>query len=169
MARRSKQVFDQYKIRIGIDPDSEKNGICCYDTIDMTLETCALRFPQTIEYILEKKKQYEGLPILVVVEVGGAMPHNWHLRENFTPGVISQMGSRIGRNYETGVKICEMCEYNGLDVKKIMPIRSSRWGGSEKKIKHDEFVELMRRLGINYTNKRENQDVRDSIMIAVFG
>lgn len=166
---KSPETVIENEVRIGIDPDCDKNGVCVYDTKTKEVSVYAMAFPNLIDYLCLLSNEHDKERYTVIVECGGQVSHNWHLSNESSAFLSAQMGSRVGRNFETGNKIAEMSEYRGLRTRKIQPLKSRIWGGTDKKIKHDEFVEVIERFGIKYPSKRENQDVRDSVMIALFG
>jgi hypothetical protein len=68
-------------------------------------------------------------------------------------------GTAIGRNHEIGRKIIEMCEYHGIDVIPVRPLRKI-WKGVGGKITQDELEQITGITG------RTNQDGRDAALLA---
>ena len=93
------------KIKIGIDPDSEKSGVAIAVN-GKIIELKTMRFSDLV-YFLNEKKEIIGL---VVVEAGWLNKSNWHVHPGATIREAASIGNDIGRNHQTGILIVEMCE-----------------------------------------------------------
>lgn len=147
----------QKKIIVGIDPDTEKSGICTYHNGELLAE--ALPFPQ----IIEKLYMLSTLPgdVLVVVEAG------WlNAKSNFhgKPGRRAErIAKNVGSNHQTGRHIVEMAKYFGLEVIEQKPFNKC-WKGPGGKITHEELNYILKNNGVEQL-KSTNQDVRDAALI----
>ena len=159
--------MDQNNIRqidciIGIDPDCEKSGLAIFLPVTNKMLTCCLPFCELIDHILGWVENYETT---CVVEAGWKNQSNWHL-ENCNKRQAAAIGNAVGRNHETGRKIVEILRHYGVDVYEQPPYVKT-WLGKDRKITHDEIVELLDNNGIEYYFKRTNQEVRDAMLIAL--
>lgn len=146
------------RLIIGIDPDVEKNGVATVDKQINEMQVSTLAFPQLIEYLKDKSKDYT---ILVLIEAGWLNHSNWHLSPKITIQKAAQIGNATGRNHETGRKIAEMCEYYKIPYKLIKPLKKI-WRGTDGKISAAEFSR------ITGCSSRTNQEMRDAGLIAWF-
>lgn len=146
------------RLIIGIDPDVEKNGVATVDKQINEMQVSTLAFPQLIEYLKDKSKDYT---ILVLIEAGWLNHSNWHLSPKITVQKAAQIGNATGRNHETGRKIAEMCEYYKIPYKLIKPLKKI-WRGTDGKISAAEFCR------ITGCSSRTNQEMRDAGLIAWF-
>lgn len=145
---------------IGIDPDVEKSGVAVFlrdnekrrgVPIKGQLELANMGFFELYEYLHKCKKNSKNAnSFRVYVECGFLNRSNWH-KNNGSNAVNAQIGQRTGANHEVAKKICEMCDYLGLDYEKVKPTNS--------KVKHDSFKKL---TGVI---RRTNQEQRDAAML----
>ena len=105
------------------------------------------RFGQLVNHYGKDKIQ-------VFVECGYLNKSNWHKKLNGSANINSKIGERTGANFETAKKICEMCEYLGIEHFKIKPTRSK--------------IDAATFKAITKIEKRTNQEQRDALML-VFG
>jgi hypothetical protein len=144
---------------IGIDPDSEKSGLCIIDKDEKkVIKAEALPFPELITTIVLHK--FLGEIKCVYVEAGWLNKGNYHGRLGDSRAVSAAKGESVGRNAETGRKIIEMLRYNNIPTCEVKPLRKI-WEGPDGKISQPEILEI-----IHDFPKRANQEVRDAAMLA---
>lgn len=149
---------------IGIDPDVEKSGVACLNIGQRSFVLAETRdFPALVKYLGGFSDWPGGANrVQVVVEASWKVTGNWHLNQWERRQKAAAKGYDVGRNHETGRKICEMARYYGLDVVEHIPLRKC-WKGPDRKITHEE---LARFTDIDGVNKRTNQEVRDAALLA---
>ena len=135
------------KILIGIDPDTEKNGVAMLQGNQMKLSN--LTFFELFEE-LSFYREKEINPV-VYVECGFMNKSNWHSKFSGSAAVNAKIGERTGANFETAKKIIEMCEYLKIPYVKVKPTASK---------KDSEFFKKL--TGIT---TRTNQEQRDALML----
>lgn len=146
-------------IVIGIDPDCEASGV---GYIFNGCATCeSLPFPELIDKLLS----FKGEDVKIFIEGGWLIESNWHLTKNHNRHQASAIGNAIGRNHETGRKICEMLDHHDMQYFVRKPLQK-RWKGRDGKITHKELVEYLSSGGVTLLHKRTNQDERDAILLA---
>lgn len=147
---------------IGIDPDVEANGVCHLDVTTKEVRTLALTFPKLLDKLLDMQAMSlrTGEPLVVVVEAGWHIKHNWHVGRGGRAQRNSAIGADMGRNHEVGRKIVEMCKHWGIEVVEQYPLRKV-WKGKDRKITHEEIVSF-----IPIKGKRSCQEVRDAALIS---
>jgi hypothetical protein len=138
------------KIFIGIDPDTDKNGVAIWYKQLKKLELSNLRFFELFSLLSELKTKYD---ICVIVDAGWLNKSNFHAIGT-NKGINAKIGERVGANHETGKKIVEMCEY--------LCIQNALHKPTKTKAKAAEFAALTGFKG------RTNQEVRDAGLL-VFG
>jgi hypothetical protein len=158
---------DQNNIRkveciIGIDPDCEKSGLAVYLPATNKMLTCCLPFCDLIDQVLGWVENYDTT---VVVEAGWKNKSNWHL-DNCNKRQAAAIGNAVGRNHETGRKIIELRRHYGVDVYEQQPYVKT-WRGKDRKITHEEIIQLLDNNGVEYFFKRTNPEVRDAILLAL--
>ena len=150
----------RYKLVIGIDPDSEKSGVCTLNPSTKQMELRCLTFPALINYLLNEQSAcvVRGEKIVVVVEAGWLVS-----KSNFHPyqGLRAEkIAKNVGANHETGRKIVEMCEWYGINVETTPPYKKG-WKGKDRKITHEELA-----VFAPLPKSRTNQEERDAALIA---
>ena len=164
---------------IGIDPDCDSSGVTII-YCDYTIQSLSFKFPNLIETI---KKEFLPINTSIAVEAGWLNKKS-NFRPNFGKKVNSdssykeikdsyessqrisdRISAKVGANHETGKKIVEMLEYYGFKVELIKPL-PKRLKGVGGKITHEEINAILKRNGFEEL-KRTNQDVRDSVLIAL--
>ena len=144
---------------IGIDPDCEKSGLCIIDKDEKkVIEAEALPFPELIETVTSYKFPDEIK--CVYVEAGWLNRGNYHGRKGDSRAIAAAKGEAVGRNAETGRKIVEMLQYNGIKTELVRPLKKV-WKGTGGKISQGEIMKM-----IPGFPKRANQEVRDAALIA---
>ena len=153
----------KYDVVIGIDPDAIKSGFAVLDRRErdnVQINATALPFPVLLANIgmILGTCSRENKKMCVVVEAG------WMERKSNFHGAQGHRAEKIakdvGRNHETGRKIIEMLDYQGIDNIAVHPLKKM-WRGSDGKITHDEITQFM-----PFPGKRSNQDARDAALIA---
>lgn len=152
----------KYDVIIGIDPDSDKNGVAFLEVATKRLEVASLNFWQLYSYLSWVKEQSVKFSqtVLVVVEHSNYTAHNWHIKGHSNKAVASRMGYDVGRGHRTGELIEEMCENLALEHLKQPPLLKC-WKGQDRKITHEEIVKITGLIA-----KRTNQEERDAILLA---
>lgn len=148
---------------IGIDPDTDKNGIALLDTETRKLTIQQLSFAHTLEYI---KKQYalftlsnkEGFK--VIIEAGWMNKGNWHIQRWDGRAASAAKGVDQGRNEQTSRLLGEMMEYYNIPYEFKRPLPKC-WSGSNRKITREELEEVTAQ-----TLGRQNQEGRDAALLA---
>lgn len=135
------------KFIIGIDPDVEKSGVAIQK--DGNIEVKTLSFFEIYDYL--KFYQFRIEKPIVYIECGYLNKSNWHVNSTTNNRVSGQIGQRTGANHEVAKKLCEMCEYLGLEHIKIKP--------TSRKLDAKTFKQI---TGITSIL---NQDQRDSVML----
>ena len=132
---------------IGIDPDTEKNGIACYDSETKTfVYVTNMSFWQVIEEI-----ESWLIPIHVVIEAGWLIKKsNWHNRAGQTKSTGEKIAKAVGRNHQVGILLYEYCLKNNIEVTLVKP---------KGKINKTTFKNITK------WEKRTNQDSRDAGML----
>ena len=162
---------ERYDLVVGIDPDRELNGVADLYVKERKLEMRTLSFADTIDWLLQKKRQMEakGQSLIVIVEAGWLNHSNWHVYRGMSPQKCAAIGASLGANQETGKKLCEMLKYFGIRhiQQKPLPLtirfgRSTvnKWSSQDGKISHDDLAAFT-----GYT-KRNNQEQRDAALLA---
>ena len=171
-------MIEQY---IGIDPDCEASGIAIiYVCKNHTIECLSMSFPKLLDFIFF---HYNSTETKITIEAGWLNKKS-NFRPNFGKKVSSdssykdikdsyessqrisdRISAKVGANHETGKKLVEMLEYKGYKVDLIKPL-PKRWKGTGGKITNEELNEILKRNGFDEL-KRTNQDVRDSVLIAL--
>lgn len=135
-------------IKIGIDPDCNKSGVAVKSHFNSIFLYNLSFFDLFINL-----KDYSTSNTTVYIEAGWLNKSNWHIIQNGSAAINSQIGQRTGANHETGKKIVEMCEYLGLPYKLVKPTR--------KKVDAKLFQKLTGYIG------RTNQEQRDAAMLII--
>jgi hypothetical protein len=135
------------KLYIGIDPDTEKNGVAYWYTETKKLELENLTFFELFDALKNLKIRNQ---ITVIIDAGWLNKTNFHVLGT-NKRVNGKIGERVGANHETGKKIAEMCVYLGIEFRLNKP--------NYKKVDKETFAKLTRYTG------RTNQDTRDAGML----
>jgi hypothetical protein len=151
----------KYDVIIGIDPDADKSGMAVLDRTDNnSMNATVLPFPELLANIgmVCGQCSRSGLKMCVVVEAG------WMEKKSNFHGAQGRRAERIakdvGRNHETGRKIIEMLDYQGIDNIAMHPLRKI-WRGRNGKITHNEILSIIPDFG-----KKSNQEERDAALLA---
>lgn len=154
-------------IVIGIDPDSDKNGVAILERQSRKIETSAMTFADTLDYIryIHRQARVTGKTMRVVIEAGWLNKTHWHVGYNDSRQQAAAKGNAVGRNHETGRKIAEMCEHWEIpyELIKPLPLRIggvNLWRGKDGKITAEELA------GVTGLKVRTNQEARDACLIA---
>lgn len=158
-----KQIKEQTKLTIGIDPDTEKSGVCSWDRTSKSVTLQTLTFFELYEYLNQKKHVID----MVKVEAGWKnVKNNFHGAKNAS--TAARIGANVGANQETGKKIVEMCQYLGIAVKEVKPLKKV-WKSKDGKISHDELQQQLKFRGIPPITGRTNPESRDAALICLNG
>ena len=164
---------------IGIDPDIDKNGVACIRRSRRELEVAYLTFPETIEFVKDKFrdwKEYTSLTapasFMVWVEAGWLNKGNWHVTESkngkYSPTAwAAAVGKSDGECSAVSKKLLECFEYYGIPCSPIKPLRKC-WKGKDRKITHEELLRELAIYKVQHTLKgRSNQEVRDACLLSL--
>ena len=151
---------------IAIDPDLTASGICCLNVPAKKIEVQCLNLFDLQDYLQVQRdshiETYSGL--VVVVEAGWLNKvSNYHTAASRKGQAIAR---KVGENHAIGKQIVAMCKKIGIEVIEKYPLRKS-WKGREGKITHKEIVSLLEGSGVRYGFRQTNQEVRDSILLAL--
>lgn len=142
-------------IYIGIDPDTDKNGVAIWDSTTKKLELQNMKFWDLIEDI---KIIYFNDPSVKIVIEGGWLnkKSNWHAAKS--KGISDMISKKVGRNHQVGMLIGELCERNGIDYEIMKPLKLVKG----KKMDAKTFKLITKYEG------RTNPETRDAALL-VFG
>lgn len=147
----------KYNTVIGIDPDSEKSGIAVLDVPSKQFTGVqTLKFAELIDLLVSFSGKSD---CMVYIEAGWLNHGNWHTSRADNAFVAAKKGLGVGRNQQTGMLIAEMCDAYQVPHTEIKPLKKC-WSGTDKKIKHDELVQIVGNI------KHTNQEGRDAVLIA---
>lgn len=135
------------KLLIGIDPDTIKSGFA------MTINDKIFLQNSTFFELFEEFKMWsrQSIKPVIYIECGFLNQSNWHKKANGSSALNSKIGERTGANFEVAKKICEMCEYLGLEYRQVRPTKS--------KLNSETFNQITGWKG------RSNQEQRDALML----
>lgn len=139
------------KVIIGIDPDTDKNGVAVKINKNFLLYNFSFFKLYVLLENLKKNAEFINAEIKVYIECGFLNKGNRHFKEHESMQFNGKISERVGANHETAKKICEMCEYLKLDYEQVRPTSS--------KVNSDKFKE------ITGYEKRSNQEQRDALML----
>lgn len=154
-------MLNNYDIVVGIDPDVERSGMAFLNVGRRHLEILTVTFPELLNELnyLPTLIHTQELKVVVVVEAGWLIRHNWHGRGGDSYRVAAAKGNAAGRNHEVGRIIVEMAKTYGLDVVEQIPLRKC-WKGAGRKITQKELEAITGYKG------RTNQEGRDAALLA---
>jgi hypothetical protein len=137
------------KTLIGIDPDTEKNGVACLTSgKPESLELFSFDFFETLDFIKAKD------PDVVYISAGWLHKANFNAKSK-NLRVQARIGQYIGANHQVGKLIQQFCEKQGIHYLLIIPTQS-------KVVEHDYFCAIAGKKFI-----RTNQDQRDAAMLII--
>lgn len=115
-----------------------------------------LRFFDLLDCLntIKNNPEYKECQIKVFIECGFLNGGNRHFKSAASTAFNGKISEHVGENHQIAKKICEMCEYLGLEYHQVKPTKS--------KHKSDSFQKI---TGIN---SRTNQEQRDAFML-IFG
>jgi hypothetical protein len=151
----------KYDLIIGIDPDSEKNGVAIVSPATRLLNCECLTFGATLAYLkrMHEATEEKGYIMEIVIEAGWLNHSNWHLPASCSPQRAAAIGRSVGMNHQTGILLAECCAALGYPYRLQKPLRKC-WQGKDGKITH---AELKAFTGIE---GRTNQEERDAALLA---
>lgn len=147
---------------IGIDPDTDKNGVSIWEKDNTTLEVRSLDFFQLQDYLREQKEQIK----IVKIEAGWLNKIS-NFRKSKSKAISDSIARKVGENHQAGKNIEKLCQNLQIDYRLVKPFKK-RWNGPDGKISHTELKTIVERLGLKMP-KRTNQETRDSTLIVLFG
>ena len=164
---------------IGIDPDIERNGVACIRRSRRELEVACLTFPETLEFIKTKFREWDEFnrltapaSFMVYVEAGWLNKGNWHVTESrngkSSPSAwAAAVGKHDGECSAVSKKLLECLEYYNIPCSPIKPLRKC-WKGRDRKITHDELLKELEIYKVGHKlGGRSNQEVRDAALVAL--
>lgn len=148
---------------IGIDPDTDRNGVAMLDMTTRKLQALMLTFPLLLDFIKAKYKQFtefDNYEFKVVIEAGWMNHGNYHIKRWQGKQGIASLGVDQGRNEQVSRTIGQMMEYWGIPYEFKRPLPKC-WHGADRKITKEEIEEItLQNLG------RLNQEGRDAALLA---
>ena len=157
-------------IRIGIDPDVDKNGVAVYDTETRELKLYSLRFSEAIDFICDIKDNSDT-KVEVMLEAGWYNKKaSWRLGFKDSKEVCALKGYHVGRNHQRGMDIEEALRARGFTNDTLIPHApfKKQWSGKDGKITHKELAMLCaQRPPIIFNHKVSNQEERDAALFAI--
>ena len=143
------------RIRIGIDPDIEKNGFCLieYTPFEKPVikELSNPTFWALIEIIRLVFSDNKKTDVLVFIEAGWQnKKSNFHYAKNIS--IATKISKNVGENHAVGKLLQQYCEFNNYPYKLLRPT-SEKWDGRKFKM-------------ITGYDKRTNQEQRDAVKTA---
>lgn len=156
----------KYDFIIGIDPDSEKNGVAIVSPATRLLNCECLTFAETIAGLQGYKYRAEVLKqsFIVVIEAGWLNRSNWHTHGNAK--LAAAIGRSTGMNHQTGILLAQMCDYYKIPYKLQKPLKKC-WKGKDGKITHAELTKQLQLRGYTDIPKRTNQEQRDAVLLII--
>lgn len=154
----------KYDFVIGIDPDSEKNGVAIVSPATRELNTECLTFAETIAALRKYKYRSNVLNFIVVIEAGWLNRSNWHTHGNAK--LAAAIGRSTGMNHQTGILLAQMCDYYKIPYKLQKPLKKC-WKGKDGKITHAELTKQLQLRGYTDIPKRTNQEQRDAVLLII--
>lgn len=144
------------KIIIGIDPDTAKSGFAVRN--ERSNEFAELS-NYTFFGLFERLSHYKELniPFVVLVEAGWLNQSNWHTDKDKSSNYNAKIGGYVGACNQVGKLIIEMCQYLGIDVRPIKPLKK-KWAVG--KISHGEIAKIFDNFP-----KKSNPEMRDAALI----
>lgn len=105
-------------IHIGIDPDTEKSGVACWDS-----ELKAFDYIKTMSFweIIEEFALW-NIPFKVHIEAGWLIKKsNWHANKKQSKIVGEKIAKNVGSNHQVGILLKEYCEHNNIEYRLVKP------------------------------------------------
>lgn len=168
MLERVAQSRQKADVVVGIDPDIDNSGLCIISPKEKSVSISSVSINELM-YILkgmEVSMKEKGEKIRIFVEAGWKNESNWHINTSFSKKVCVEIGRRTGLNHATAKIIAEIARsFFNLDVIEIRPLKKC-WKGKDGKITHEELNYQLKLYGFKPL-KRTNQDIRDSVLLAL--
>jgi len=155
-------------ILIGIDPDSEKSGVCVYDAkAEKLLSLANMEFYDLLDYILENRE------CTFYIEAGYMHKSVFHASKKFSSSKNSNIGLRVGYCNMVGVLLVQFCKRHNIKYNAVPPkarvhrekalcmankLAYSTVG--KTKTSHDQFKVITKS-----NLKKTNQEQRDAAML----
>jgi trehalose/maltose hydrolase-like predicted phosphorylase len=134
---------------IGIDPDTEKNGVAIVS--DNKVKLINLPFWELIELIRQKHSEDKNL--VVVIEKGEINKAIFSANHSKTKAIAAKIGTAVGKNFQISSILEDYCKKYDINYKKYVPT-TKKW---DKQYMKDVFE----------ITKRTNQEQRDALRCAL--
>lgn len=144
---------------IGIDPDSDKSGVCfvCGKNISVTKYSFSSIVYNLIPQ-LTKKNNY-----CIIIEASWKIKHIYNRYRGFSTNIASNIAMKVGRNHAVGEKILECAKANNLIIKEVLPLTKDE----NAKLSHLMLMQIIQNRGFVPLFKNTNQDERDAISLTL--
>ena len=138
-------------IKVGIDPDLTKSGVCVIKQMPFekkeVLHLTTLPFFSTIELI---KELAVGNEVMVVIEAGW-LNNKSNFHGNYSANVSARIGKNVGENHAAGKLLAEAMEFYKIPYKLVRPT-TEKWNA--------EFFKKVTKL-----ERRTNAEERDALKL----
>lgn len=165
------RVSTRYNYLIGIDPDADKSGVAFINVKNKKLSLYTLTFPDTLDYLkrVQHEAEVRGATYQVIIEAGWQAKAHWHLHPKDSQQKCAALGNAVGRNHETGRKLCEMMTHWKINYREQHPL-VKHWGKTGKeKISQNELNTIVLPQHNIAPVKQSNPETRDATLIALTG
>lgn len=156
-------MMTRYDYVLGIDPDCDRSGVALLRPSGREFELLTtMGFTELLEELqsLKARSAAEGFSLKVVIEASWRVKTNWHVQSGKSKAACGEIGHRVGRNHEAGIKIAEICRWLGLAVEEKLPLKKI-WHTRDGKISHRELVCFTK-----ISRGRTNPEERDAALLA---
>lgn len=155
-------------LRIGIDPDTEASGWAEINVVTREVLMMTLPFYSLIRHF-DWLQGRDDLDPYIVLENIWETTHNWHASYHDSKALAAAKGYHLGRCSMVAELARDAISERGLPFICQKPL-IKRWKGKDRKITHEELVEVCRQhrliLPKNKLN-RSNQEERDALLLAI--
>ena len=158
----------RYDYIIAIDPDVDKSGVAAMDVRARSVECMALNLPELVDYLVQSRDSaaLKNQSMVVVVEAGWLAETNWHIKKDDRAQKIAIIGAKVARNHKIGHQIILFCEHHKILHEEKRPLVKC-WNGPDRKITQEEMTRLLTGSQVSMPKKRQNQEMRDAILLAL--
>jgi hypothetical protein len=143
-------------MKIGIDPDVDKNGIAIIE--NGKLRTMSLELIPFYEWL---KLVAENIEI-VNIEASWLLSHNWTSNGNIAASL--KIANHTGANHQIGKEIVKVLELLEIPYKLTRPLKKI-WKGTNGKITHKELLNIWQVKNLGFDQKQTNQEQRDAALL----
>lgn len=164
-----------HNLIIGIDPDTKASGWACIDLQErkIHLETQPLLSILDLldEWRVEVDEGYLDIEYTYrfVLEDIWSTAHNWHTSPRDNHRVVAKKGYHLGKCSMVGETLRDAITRKGFPLI-CQPPLAKIWKGTDRKITHEEFVEVCKRHRLTLDKRhlnRTNQEERDAGLLAI--